>query len=87
MKIQPTGKTGFICKSLLWSLLLYVCVTCVFNWQGVQSLFSTTDNEPVVTANNSSYDQLHTIKISADSLHRRIHIADGIIRYLRILLP
>ncbi len=87
MKIQPTGKTAFICKSLLWSLLLYVCATCAFNWQGVQSVFTSGDNEPVVSANNSSYDNLHAIKISADSLHRRIHIADGIIRYLRILLP
>ncbi|MBW7915040.1 MAG: hypothetical protein H3C54_15350 [Taibaiella sp.] len=87
MKIQPSGKTGFICKSLLWSLLLYACATCAFNWQGVQSVFSSGDNEPVVTANNSSYDHLRTIKISADSLQRRIHIADGIIRYLRVLLP
>lgn len=86
MKIQPTGKTGFICKSLLWSLLLYVGAASVFNWHDVQSVFSTRSNEPVVTASNTSYN-LHSIKISADSLHRRIHIADGIIRYLRVLLP
>ncbi len=87
MKIQTSEKSGFICKSLLWSLLLYVSVAFVFNWHGAHSVFTDSNNEPVVTASSSTIDKLHSIKISADTLQRRIHIADGIIRYLRVLLP
>lgn len=86
MKIQPTGKTGFICRSLLWSLLLYGCATSVFNWQDIKSVFAKKENNPMVIAGHSS-DDIPAIRISMDSLQRQINIAEGVISYLRALLP
>lgn len=86
MKIQLTRKTGFICKSLLWSLLLYACSVCIFNWQDIKSVFAKKESNPMVIAGHSS-DDIPAIRIAVDSLQRQINIAEDVISYLRALLP
>lgn len=86
MKIQVnSAKTGFICKSLLWSLLLYGCITCVCHWQEITTVFGNKGNTPVAYT-NSSDNSVTSVRIYTDSLHKRIRIADGVIKYLRVYL-
>lgn len=48
MKTAMKKQFSFICKSLLWSLLLYASVMSVINWNEIKTVFTNTGN-------NSSY--------------------------------
>ena len=86
MKIQVTGaKTGFVCKSLVWSLMLYGCITCICHWQEITALFGNKENTPVAYT-NSTDNTITTVRINTDSLQKHIRIADGVIKYLRVYL-
>jgi|GEM_PF-3751821 len=83
-KHYTTTKAGFICKSLLWSLLLYGCATCICNWQEVSGKLYDKTEHPIVYS--SSTQDITPVRISLDSLQKRIRIADGVWQQLRVLL-
>lgn len=85
MKMHPSGtKTGFVCRSLLWSLLLYGCFISVSHWNTISGLFSQKEEKVVVHTNTNS--SITSVKISIDSMQKGIRIADGILRQLKLYI-
>lgn len=79
MKLQvPGAKAGFICRSLLWSLLLYGCFLGACHRQAVERLFNN-DEQPVAHTATSS-GNMPQVRISIDSMQRGIRIAGGVLQ-------
>lgn len=70
-------KRRFVLGSLVWSLLLYACITCIINWKVITG---HNNNEPVVYTGQATH--FNPVKVSIDSLQKRISITSGIIRYV-----
>lgn len=77
-----TGKSKFIGKSLLWSLLLYACIMGIFHYQVLGRLLGQAD-EVVVTTGSSANN---TVTISAENVSRGIGIAGGIVHRLSMIV-
>lgn len=73
-------KAGFIAKSLLWSVLLYLCAACVLNWSDITGKSGDTS----VVYTNSRNSSVTSVKISIDSLQKRIHFTDIVLQYLQV---
>lgn len=83
-KIFSTTKAGFIFKSLSWSIMLYACVFCICNWQEISGKLGHEDNQPAVYTSTTS--NISPVRISMDSLHKRILLVDGAIQQIRVFL-
>lgn len=73
-------KARFICRSLLWSVTLYVCMSCILNWGDITG----KNNDTTIVYSGSLNDGLTSVRVHIDSLNKHIHIADVVIKYLQI---
>lgn len=79
-KLLKNVKAGFVFRSLLWSVLLYGCATCIVNWNEL-----TNKNSQTIVYSNTD-NSLSTVHVSIDSLRKQISTADYILRYLYVTL-
>lgn len=76
-------KARFIIMSLLWSVVLYACMSCIVHWNDITG---KSENTTVVYSGNSINDNLTSVRIHIDSLNKRIRLADVVLQYLQLPL-
>lgn len=58
MKVQVSRRVSFICKSLLWSVLLYMLTVVILDWNEITSGILRNKDE-VKVVNNSNTTPAH----------------------------
>lgn len=76
----------FIGKSILWAVALYACTFTALNMKEISNTIKGEEQTIVYTNTQNGIENIKAVKVSIDSLHRKIGIANKVIKLLQLPL-
>ena len=78
------SKLKFIGKSLIWSVILYICAFTVMNITEIKNTLKGEGQYAVIYTNTQDGIQnIKAAKISIDSFHNKIGIAGKVLNFIK----
>ena len=82
MKRLMTNRVKFICRSLLWSLLIYTVVFAGMNWKEISQKVAGEAAQPQGYVTTSPV--FSSVNISMEGVRKEISLASKVLRYIGI---